>query len=162
MTTRTRLALAIAAIIPALGAAPRAHADDQKLYIGALCQENSLGETGAFLRNEAYITRVVNAGNGRLICPVTTDNAGGVRTRIAVTDTNTGADISCSVSVRNSDGSPAAFQTRFSTGSAGFQFISPEVTSSFSGLPRSVECIMPVNGSNGITLIHSMLVTELF
>lgn len=162
MKKRTRLALAFAAIIPALAAAPRAYADDQKLYIGALCQENSFGETGAFLRNEAFITRTFNVGNGRLICPITTDNAGGVRTRIAVTDTNTGADVSCSVSVRNNDGSPAAFQTRFTAGSAGLQFISPEVTTSFSGLPRSVECIMPVNGGNGSTLIHSMLVQELF
>jgi hypothetical protein len=161
MTRRTRLALAFAAFIPALGAAPRAHADDQKLYIGALCQENSLGETGAFLRNEAFITRVVNVGNGRLICPITTDNGGGVRTNITVTDTNPGADISCSVSVRNTDGSPAAFQTRFSTGSAGLQVIAPEVTTSFSGRPRSIECILPVN-ANGITLLHTLLVQELF
>ena len=69
MTKRTRLALALAAMIPALAAAPRAHADDQKLYIGALCQENALGETGAFFRNEAFITRTLSTGNGRLNLP---------------------------------------------------------------------------------------------
>ena len=63
--------------------------------------------------------------------------------------------------MRNVNGSAAAFQTRFSAGSAGLQVIAPQVATSFSGRPRSIECIMPVNGT-GVTLIHTLLVQETF
>lgn len=171
MKNWTKLALGLAASISALtGAATHARADDTKHYIAALCQENGNGESGAMFRNEGLVTRSGNFGSGRLICPITRDNNGRIKIEAFVNDNmpdltgNTFLDnVSCSVSVRNTDGSPIAFQTLFTVGALRTtRVLSPQLSSVVNDRPWSIECTLPPNSGAGTAALHSFKVTEIF
>jgi hypothetical protein len=149
--------IAIATVLGGLALSATSARAGYKIYPSYMCQEDGAGESGAFERNEAAITRLSAAGKGRLVCPVVRDtvSALSVSGSVAVTDWHPSGDVKCALSIRKYNGAPVLWKTAQTSGmQAGEQFLNIGSMNADGWLPLSVECTMPVNTGGYYTRIH--------
>lgn len=137
-------ALALAAGL----AAPAAHAQLPPTISShaTKCREAGATPSGAFHFSEYRVTRSGTAGSGLLLCPVDfVQSTWNLNVTARVMDTMPASNLSCSLLLKNQDGTTLQYQTRWTTGSSeevrAFQFAMPADTSMFAVL----SCLMPAN-----------------
>ncbi len=143
-------------------------ATELKSYAASTCQEAGTGESGAFNRSRYRITRVGNAGTGKLLCPVIRDGffnvvpgRGRVQVSVNLMDNHSTSDITCTLITRSLSGASARYSTRRTQGSSvarqTLYLTADYMTSSGYAL---MECTLPTNSWNQYTKIYSYRVIE--